>query len=59
MFTQKSFCWTRFERSNRSKGIGSLLDKIFISAAFCTGYSGCPGIGCPNVYNNLVNESAS
>ena len=31
---RESSCWTRFERSNRSKGTGSLLDKIFTSAAF-------------------------
>ena len=31
MFMRESSCWTRFERSNRSKGTGSFLDRIFIS----------------------------
>ena len=35
---------TRFNRSNRTKGTGSFLDKILISATFSTGNSGCPGI---------------
>ena len=28
MFMRESSCWTRFERSNRSKGTGSSLDRI-------------------------------
>ena len=48
MFMRESSCWTRFERSKRSKGTGSSLDRIFISAAFSTGNSGCAGIGCPD-----------
>ena len=59
MFIRESYCWTRFERSNRSKGTGSSLDRIFISAAFSTGNSGCPGIGCPDLSNHLVKGSAS
>ena len=54
MFMRGSSCWTRFERSNRSKGTASLLDRIFISAAFSTGNSGCPRIGCPYFSNHLV-----
>ena len=42
IFMRESSCWTRFERSNKSKGTGSSLDRIFISAAFSTGNSGCP-----------------
>ena len=33
MFIRESSFWSRFERSNKSKGTGSLLDKIFFSAA--------------------------
>ena len=59
MFMRESSCWIRFERSNRSKVTGSSLDRIFISAAFSTGNSGCPGIGCPDLSNHLVKGSAS
>ena len=59
MFMRESSYWTRFERSNRSKGTGSSLDRIFISAAFSTGNSGYPGIGCPDLSNHLVKGSAS
>ena len=31
IFIPESSCWTRFEGSNRFKGIGSFFDKIFIS----------------------------
>ena len=57
-FIRESSCWTRFERSNRSKGTGSLLDQIFSYAAFSTGNSGCSGIGCPDLSSHLVKESA-
>ena len=43
-FIREGSCCSRFERSNRSKYIGSFLDKISISAVFCTGNSGCPGL---------------
>ena len=59
MFMRQSSCWTRFKRSNRSKGTGSFLDRIFSSAAFSTGNSGCLGIGCPDVSNHLVKGSVS
>ena len=58
MFMRESSFWTRFDRSNRSKGTGS-LDRIIISAAFTTGNSGCPGIGCSDLSNHLVKGSAS
>ena len=54
MFIRDSFCWTRFEHSNKFKGTGS-----FISAAFSTGNSGCPGIGCLDLSEHLVKGSAS
>ena len=59
MFIRESSCWTRLERSNRSKGIGSFLDEVFVSAAFSTGNSGCPGIGCPDLSNYLVKGNTS
>ena len=59
MFMRERSYWTRFERSNRSKGTGSSLDRLFISAAFSTGNSGCPGIECPDLSNHLVKGSAS
>ena len=59
IFMRERCCWTRFVRSNRSKGTGSFLDRIFISAAFSTGNSGCPGIGCPDLSNYLVKGSSS
>ena len=59
MFMRESSNLTRFERSNRSKGTGSFFDRIFISAAFSKGNSGCPGNGCPDLSNHLVKGSAS
>ena len=58
MFMRESFCWTRFESSNRSKCAVFFLDKILISAAFSTGNSGCPGIGCSDLSNHLIKSSA-
>ena len=43
-FIREGSCCSRFERSNRSNYIGSFLDKISISAVFCAGNSGCPGL---------------
>ena len=59
MFMRESSCWNRFERSNGSKGTGSFLERIFVSAAFSTGNSGCPGIGFPDLSNHLSKRSAS
>ena len=59
IFMRESSCWSRFERSNKSKGTGSYFDRIFISAAFSTGSSVCPGIGFPDLSTHLVKGSAS
>ena len=59
MFIRENSCWTWFERSNRFKDTGSILDTIFNSAAFSTGNSGCPKIECPDLSNHLVKESSS
>ena len=63
MFMRETSCWARFKRSNISKANGSFLDKILVSAAFSTGSSWCPGIGCADLSNrtwfHLVKVSLS
>ena len=44
-----SSCCTRLDRTSRFSGTGSPLAKTFISRAFSTGSSGCPGIGCSDL----------
>ena len=54
MFIRESSYWTSFERSIKSKSTGSFLDKTLNFALFSTGNSRCPGIGCPDLYNHLL-----